>query len=221
MRRLAGEALTSPFGQPPQSRPWRIWQLPAYVRNGPYCFTNSLVMMLDGGAPPTHVVETFTGAPFGCQLLAGELPLFDPRTGGTRSSAPTRRCCCSGFQARRTTHRDGDSALEALRQESALGPVLVGPVDMGRLVHQPGSDRFSGADHFVVVTAADRSEVTFHDPQGHPYVVLPTPAFLSAWRAEAIGYLQDEAYVMRTAIRRTHDVAVQDALCALVPIAAR
>jgi hypothetical protein len=87
---------------------------------------------------------------------------------------------------------------------------------LGRLVHQPGSDRFSGADHFVVVTAADRSEVTFHDPQGHPYVVLPTPAFLSAWRAEAIGYLQDEAYVMRTAIRRTHDVAVQDALCALV-----
>ena len=149
-------------------------------------------MMLDGGAPPTHVVETFTGAPFGCQLLAGELPLFDPY-GWSPELGLDQALLLLGFQARRTTHRDGDSALEALRQESALGPVLVGPVDMGRLVHQPGSDRFSGADHFVVVTAADRSEVTFHDPQGHPYVVLPTPAFLSACRAEAIGYLQDEA----------------------------
>jgi predicted double-glycine peptidase len=176
-------------------------------------------MMLDGGAPPTHVVETFTGAPFGCQLLAGELPLFDPY-GWSPELGLDQALVLLGFQARRTTHRDGDSALEALRQESALGPVLVGPVDgaAGTPTWQRPVQR---RDHFVVVTAADRSEVTFHDPRGHPYVVLPTPAFLSAWRAEAIGYLQDEAYVMRTAIRRTHDVAVQDALCALVPIAAR
>ena len=35
-------------------------------------------MMLGAGAPSVAVVETLTGSPFGFQLLAGKLPLFDP-----------------------------------------------------------------------------------------------------------------------------------------------
>jgi hypothetical protein len=192
--------------------------VPAYVGNGPYCFTNSLVMMLGETAPPIHLVETLTGSPFGCQLLAGQIPLFDPY-GWNPDLGLDQALDLLDLKARRTTHRDETSALEALRQELTRGPVLVGPVDMGLLAHQPGSDRASGADHFVVVTGADQRDVSFHDPQGHPYAVLPTAVFLDAWRADGIGYLQGESYAMRTGIERTRAVSPEQALTRLVPLA--
>lgn len=49
-----------------------------YIGSGPYCYTNSLSMMLGGESPTTAVIETLTGSPFGAQLIGGSLPLFDP-----------------------------------------------------------------------------------------------------------------------------------------------
>jgi len=168
-----------------------------YVGNGPYCFTNSLLMMLGEAAPVAGVVETLTASPFGFQLLGGELPLFDPY-GWNPDLGLDQAIELLGYRCRRTTHETAADALAGLESALAAGPVLVGPVDMGLLAHQPGSDRAAGADHFVVALASGEGSIRFHDPQGHPHAVLPTEIFLDAWHAEQIGYLAEDAFVMRT-----------------------
>lgn len=190
---------------------------PRYVGNGPYCFTNSLVMMLGADAPPTAAVETLTGSPFGFQLLVGRLPLFDP-FGWNPDLGLDQAIGLLGYEAKRATHTTAQEALAGLRDSLVDGPVLVGPLDMGLLAHQPESDRASGADHFVVVIAADEKTVVFHDPQGHPYATLPTSVFLAAWRGEQIGYL-DAPYAMRTDMRRVRVITETEALRGLLPLA--
>jgi hypothetical protein len=49
-----------------------------YIGSGPYCYANSLAMLLGPDAPPPSMIEVLTGSPFGLELLAGRLPLFDP-----------------------------------------------------------------------------------------------------------------------------------------------
>jgi hypothetical protein len=49
-----------------------------YAGSGPYCYSNSLAMVLGPAAPPPSVIEVLTGSPFGIELLAGRLPFFDP-----------------------------------------------------------------------------------------------------------------------------------------------
>src|SRR4051812_22555669 len=49
-----------------------------YIGSGPYCYANSLSMVLGPGAPSPAVVEVLTGSPFGFELLGGRLPFFDP-----------------------------------------------------------------------------------------------------------------------------------------------
>ena len=49
-----------------------------YIGSGPYCYANSLAMALGPDAPSPSVIEVLTGSPFGFELLAGRLPLFDP-----------------------------------------------------------------------------------------------------------------------------------------------
>jgi hypothetical protein len=49
-----------------------------YIGSGPYCYANSLAMMLGPAAPPPSVIEVLTGSPFGIELIAGRLPFFDP-----------------------------------------------------------------------------------------------------------------------------------------------
>jgi hypothetical protein len=157
-------------------------------------------MMLGEAAPPVGAVETLTASPFGFQLLGGELPLFDPY-GWNPDLGLDQAIELLGYRCRGTTHKTAADALAGLESALAAGPVLVGPVDMGLLAHQPGSDRAAGADHFVVALASGEGSIRFHDPQGHPHAVLPTEVFLDAWRAEQIGYLAEDAFVMRNRLR--------------------
>lgn len=189
-----------------------------YAGNGPYCFTNSLLMMLGEAAPPVGVVETLTASPFGFQLLGGQIPLFDPY-GWNPDLGLDQAIDLLGYRCNRTVHETEVDALDGLEFELASGPVLVGPVDMGLLAHQPGSDRASGADHFVVALAVDNGSIRFHDPQGHPNAVLPTEVFLAAWRAEQIGYLAQDAFVMRTCFKRVRCTSTQEALNASLDLA--
>lgn len=48
-----------------------------YVGSGPYCYANSMAMILADGTEP-GLLEVLTGAPFWPQLLGGRRPLFDP-----------------------------------------------------------------------------------------------------------------------------------------------
>lgn len=116
-----------------------------------------------------------------------------------------------GYTCRRETFESCADAVATLGERVAEGPVLVGPVDMGLLAHQPGSDRASGADHFVVALEVTDREVVFHDPQGHPWAALPHDVFCAAWRAEQIGYATG-SYAMRSAFEQREEVALEDAL---------
>lgn len=189
-----------------------------YVGSGPYCYTNSLVAVLGGTAPSTAVVESVTGSPFGFQLLAGRLPLFDPY-GWDPDIGLDQAIGFLGYTHTRRTFDSAAAAIAALADHLRDGPVLVGPVDMGLLLHQPGSDRASGADHFVVVLEVGDDAVTFHDPQGYPWASLPVDVFCEAWRGDEVAYL-DEPYALRTDFRATADVTPLAAFRASLPAAA-
>ncbi|MFJ2784147.1 MULTISPECIES: hypothetical protein [unclassified Streptomyces] len=186
-----------------------------YLGSGPYCYTNSLAMVLGEDVPSTAVVETLTGSPFGAQLLGGSLPFFDPY-GWHPEIGLDSAIELLGRSCERTDGGTPAEALERLRAACSRGPVLVGPVDMGLLLYQPGTPNADGGDHYVVVLAADRDEVELHDPHGHPYATLPTGAFLAAWEARSIAYV-DAPFVLRTGFTRLRRVSPADALRQSLP----
>jgi hypothetical protein len=188
-----------------------------YIGSGPYCFSNSLAMALGDDALSPSLLEVLTGSPFGFQLLDGALPLFDP-FGWDPETGLDAAIALLGYECVRGDGGDADEAMARLRDAVAQGPVLVGPMDMGLLLHQPGSGSANGADHYVVVSTVDSGTVMFHDPHGHPYVTLPEAEFLQAWRAEEITYIE-RPYVLRTAFTRHRAVTADEALRASLPAA--
>lgn len=181
-----------------------------YVGSGPYCYTNSLAMVLGRGAPLPTVIETLTGSPFGMQLIAGSLPLFDPY-GWDPEIGLDAAIALLGWRCERSQGGSPEEALNRLKTAAAQGPVLVGPVDMGQLLYQPGTPAADGGDHYVVVLAVDEDCVSLHDPHGHPHATLPHRAFLAAWEAKSVTYT-DAPYVLRTGFARERKITEHDAL---------
>ncbi|GGN14144.1 hypothetical protein FHR83_003821 [Actinoplanes campanulatus] len=189
-----------------------------YIGSGPYCYANSLAMMLGAGAPSPSVIEVLTGSPFGFEILGGRLPLFDPY-GWDPDRGLDDAIRLLGWTCHRTGAEDDDQALDMLRDALEKGPVLAGPVEFGLLRHLPGMTGPINSDHFVVVLEIDGDLVRFHDPHGCPYATLPVPDFLAAWRADTIGY-RTTAYTMRGSFQRVRPVSADDALRAALPGAA-
>ncbi|MER5716477.1 hypothetical protein [Streptomyces sp. NPDC002132] len=187
----------------------------SYIGSGPYCFSNSLCMALGEGAPPPALLEVLTGSPFGFQLIAGEVPLFDPLGWDPEVGLDTA-IELLGYTCERSEGDDADAALARLEAAVEGGSALAGPLDMGLLLHQPGSGSATGADHYVTVLAADEDTVVFHDPHGHPYAALPTAVFLEAWRAEKVAYIE-QPYVLRSGFARGREVTPDEALHASLP----
>jgi hypothetical protein len=189
----------------------------AFTGSGPYCYANSLAMMLGEDSPPPGVIEVLTGAPFGFELIHGTLPLFDPY-GWTPEIGLDAAIESLGWTCRRSDGADPDDALARLTAALAAGPVLAGPLDMGLLLYQPGTPAEFG-DHYVVVLGIDDGTVLLHDPHGHPYATLPTAAFLDAWRAAGVPYIET-GHVLRTGFVLRDKVSVPDALRGSLPAAA-
>ncbi|WP_329312426.1 hypothetical protein OG723_02690 [Streptomyces sp. NBC_01278] len=86
-----------------------------------------------------------------------------------------------GWSCERSDGGTPAEALERLQTACSPGPVLVGPVDMGMLLYQPGTPNAEGGDHYVVVLAVDQDGIELHAPHGHPAScaidgsLLPTP----------------------------------------------
>ncbi|MGZ0146771.1 hypothetical protein ACXJJ3_06840 [Kribbella sp. WER1] len=187
-----------------------------YIGSGPYCYSNSLAMALGDHAPAPAVIEVLTGSPFGVQLISGRVPLFDPY-GWDPDLGLDAAIDLLGWTCTSTGAASADEALDQLRTAVSEGPVLVGPVEMGLLLHHPGAGDPIEADHFLVVLAVD-DDVLFHDPQGFPYAMLPVDAFLAAWRADTISYRRHN-YGMRSGFQQVREVGVEEALRASVPAA--
>lgn len=187
-----------------------------YVGSGPYCYSNSLAMVLGPAAPPPSAIEVLTGAPFGFHLGRG-LAWFDP-SGWDPDIGLDMALDLLGWSCDRSSVGTAGDAVERLRD--ARGPVLVGPVEFGLLRHHPGSGEVLDSDHFVVVTGVTDGTVHFHDPHGFPFATLPVDEFTAAWESVTFEY-PAEPFTMRTGFRRHRDVAVEDALVASLPTARR
>ena len=115
------------------------------------------------------VIEFATGSPFGMQLIGGTLPIFDPY-GWDPEAGFDGALAALGWISEVTTGGDADAALARLKAALNVGPVWIGPVEMGHLRHQPRMRGPIEADHYVVVPAIDDENVLMHDPQGYPYM---------------------------------------------------
>lgn len=186
-----------------------------YTGSGPYCYANSLAMMLGPAAPSPSVIEVLTGSPFGIELLAGRLPFFDPY-GWDPDRGLDDAIALLGWTCHRHGADDDRPALAMLHDAVQAGPVLAGPMEIGLLRHQPDMTGPIGSDHFVCVLEVDDELIRFHDPQGFPYATLPARDFLAAWRAETIPY-QATPYTMRSDFRRIRDITCEAALRAALP----
>jgi hypothetical protein len=186
-----------------------------YVGSGPYCYANSVAMMMGKDAPSTAVIEFATGSAFGMQLVGGTLPFFDPY-GWTPQAGVDAALAAAGWTA--TTHSGGDAgdALSRLRTHLATAPVFIGPVEMGHLRHQPGMTGPIGADHFLVALEVSDDHVLVHDPQGYPYATVPLDAFMAAWRAETVEY--GAPFTMRTDFLRVREAAESEIIEAAIAV---
>jgi hypothetical protein len=189
-----------------------------YLGSGPYCYANSLAMVMDAQALHPSAIEVLTGSPFGVTFIAG-LPFFSP-AGWDPDLGLGPAIAALGWACERTAGGDATEAIGRLREASQAGPVLVGPVEFGLLRYIPGMGTPIGSDHFVVVIGVDDATVTLHDPHGHPYATLPHDAFVAAWRAETVPY-PSTPFTMRAGFHRVRDVDVATALRASLPDAVR
>ncbi|WP_433257504.1 hypothetical protein ACQPYK_20665 [Streptosporangium sp. CA-135522] len=186
-----------------------------YVGSGPYCYANSLAMVLGGEAPPTAVIEVLTGSPYGMQLIGGSLPLFDSFGWDPEVGLDTA-IGLLGWECERVDGGTAAAALDRLRRACQDGPVLAGPLELGLLSYQPGAGKAVGADHYLVVLEVDGDTVLVHDPQGYPYATLPVDAFAEARRGELIPYLE-RPFRMRHRFTRRKQVSPEEALRRSLP----
>jgi hypothetical protein len=112
-----------------------------YIGSGPYCYANSLAMVLGPAAAAPAVIEVLTGSPFGAELIGGTLPLFDP-LGWDPGIGLDAATDLLGWTSTRTT---ADSAAEA----AALLGTLGGAAALDRLAEivettLPGRARVNG-----------------------------------------------------------------------------
>ena len=70
----------------------------------------------------------------------------------------------------------------------SIGPVVLGPLDMGHLTYNPNHTILYGVDHFVTVYGIDNQYLYLHDPAGFACMKVAFKDLLEAWKAEAIDY---------------------------------
>ncbi|MEW2401733.1 hypothetical protein [Streptomyces sp. NPDC046862] len=190
-----------------------------FLGSVPYCYSNSLAMVLGADAPPPSAIEVLTGSPFGAQVVEGALPYFDP-LGWEPDLGLDQAVGLLGWSCRKVGGGEETEAVARLREACGRGPVLVGPVDIGLLLHQPWAGGTAiGGDHWVVALDVDDERVLFHDPDGFPYATLPVDAFVAAWRAEKVECAGP--FTMRSDFERVRDVDGTDALRQSLPVARR
>lgn len=176
----------------------------SYIGNGAYCYANSTAMLLaaQGEEVSPALIEVLTGVGLGAMWLPDAptllLSAFAPDVGISAALAML------GFAVTEQAFaEDAPLPLAALRAALAVGPVVLGPLDMGELTYMPEHDGLHGVDHYVYAYALEDSELVLHDPAEFPCVRLGLAALERAWRAERIAYRRG-AFRFWRAPRRLH-----------------
>ncbi|CAH1196723.1 hypothetical protein [Paenibacillus sp. JJ-223] len=156
----------------------------AYIGNGAYCYANSAAMMLaaKGETIEPGLLEVASGFSLGAHLIPSGLLFFD-NCSETPDSGITRAMELLGFRVQHRVQEEG-TALPLYELGEALdqGPVMLGPLDMGKLVYNPNHNNLGGCDHYVLALEIREHEVWLHDPAGFPYVCLTLEQLNEAWK---------------------------------------
>ena len=162
-----------------------------YIGNGPYCYANSVAMLLDsiGESISPAKVEVLSGVGIGACLLTKDKLLFFNTYAGAPDTGISRALEILGFNyEEKSSERSDFNPFDQLRKNLNESPVVLGPLDMGYLKYNPRSESLYGVDHFVLVYGIDNNNAYFHDPAGFPCVSIPIKDLAEAWKAENIGY---------------------------------
>lgn len=184
-----------------------------FIGSGPYCYANSMAMVLQPHAPSTAILEFATSSAFGMQTFANNA-FFDP-VGWDPLLGMAQALPLLGWESVETISPNETEALQNLKTALDKGPVIVGPVEMGYLKHSPTARGPMGADHYIVATRFADGQVEFHDPAGYPYATLPVADFLKAWKTDSLGY--GKSYTMRHDFRKVEDVSDEEAIRRAIP----
>ncbi|AXB42566.1 hypothetical protein A4R43_08515 [Amycolatopsis albispora] len=159
-----------------------------YHGNVPYCYANSLAMMLSvhGDRVRPGLIEALTGVGLGAFRVPEDGRVFFSAI--TPNQGLDAALGLLGCEFTGTHGPDGTSAEEILRKDLATGPVLLGPLDMGHLTYVPFHRDVPGADHYVVAYDIDDEGVFLHDPAGFPCAKLGFADLEAAWRGERVEY---------------------------------
>lgn len=114
-----------------------------FIGSGPYCYANSLAMMLGSAAPEPAVIEVLTGSPFGAGLLDGVTPYFNP-LGWDPGIGLDTAIGLLGWTCRHSAGGSGTDAAARLGEASESRPLLAGPLEFGLLLHHPDAGRLDG-----------------------------------------------------------------------------
>lgn len=166
----------------------RMNDMTRYLGNGAYCYANSASMLLStiGEDVEPGFFEVMTGFALGAFLSESNRIFFD-----SCSSSPdegvNRAFDILGFHVQEKVKQDGAlMPLDELREDLAVSPIMLGPLDMGHLTYNPNYRYVGGSDHYVLALDINVQEIMLHDPAGYPYVWLPLEQLDLAWKAERI-----------------------------------
>lgn len=157
-----------------------------YMGNGAYCYANSAAMLLSsiGEKVEPSFLEVIGGFSLGAFRTLNDMLYFDNCT-SSPDLAVTKAMSILGFNVQESVQELGTAMrLDDLKESLQEGPVMIGPLDMGKLVYNPNFPNLGGCDHYVLILKLEGDEVLIHDPAGFPNVFLTLDKLEEAWRHE-------------------------------------
>lgn len=144
------------------------------------------------------VVELATTAPFGVRVVPEDptrllIPFLDPDLGLDRAAMILGLTVETGW----FDVGDAETAVASLNDWLQTGPVVLGPLDLGRLPHGALAHTLRGCDHYLTVLGrAASGDLVIVDPEGWVQVEVAKTDLMAAWAADAVPEGRG-AYVLR------------------------
>ncbi|WP_427179643.1 hypothetical protein [Paenibacillus sp. TC-CSREp1] len=157
-----------------------------YIGNAAYCYANSAAMLLAsiGEKVEPGLLEVVGGFSLGAFLAPNNILFFD-NCSLSPDFAVTKALNILGFTVKEVAYDRGSRMpLDELKASLSKGPVMVGPLNMGKLNYNPNYKALEGSDHYVLLLDLEGEELLLHDPAGFPNVYLGLEQLEEAWRTE-------------------------------------
>jgi hypothetical protein len=129
--------------------------------------------------------EALTATPFGVMSVPQDpnrliVPRQDPDVGIDAALEFLRLDVTTQLQPRGTPP---ETSVRTLAVALGRGPVLLGPLDMGKLDYLPSHWLYSGCDHYVVALSVNAEGLWIRDGEGFDLALIDLDRFLAAWAA--------------------------------------